>query len=43
VTEIGLILEKELGEKVKPVYERLAEFIVILSRNRFVLFKNHPL
>ena len=43
VTEIGVTLEKEMGEKVKPVYERLAEFMVILSRNRFIVFKNHIL
>jgi hypothetical protein len=40
VAEIGETLEREMGEKVNPVYERLAEFMVILHRNRFVILRN---
>ena len=39
VAEIGGVLEQEMGEKVKPVYERLAEFMIILHRNRFVVLR----
>lgn len=41
VSQIGELLEKEMGEKVKPVYQRLTEFVVILSRNKFIIFKNY--
>lgn len=41
VRDIGVLLEKELGETVKPVYERLIEFISILFRNKFILYKNY--
>jgi len=41
VEQIGELLEKEMGEKVKPVYQRLSEFMVILSRNKFIIFKNY--
>ena len=41
VEQIGELLEKELGEQVKPVYQRLTEFVVILSRNKFIIFKNY--
>lgn len=40
VAQIGDQLEKELGEKVQPKYERLSEFIVVLFKNKFITFKN---
>lgn len=41
VEQIGKLLEKEMGDRVKPVYQRLTEFVVILSRNKFIVFKNY--
>lgn len=41
VRDIGRLLEKDMGETVKPVYERLTEFMSILFRNKFILFKNY--
>jgi hypothetical protein len=43
VHEIGELLEKEMGDSVKPVYDRLSQFITILFKNKFIVFKNyHP-
>jgi len=39
IYQIALELEKEFGEKVEPVYERLAQFIKHLHQQRFVLYK----
>jgi hypothetical protein len=41
VRQIGALLEKDMGERVKPVYDRLIEFMSILFKNRFILFKNY--
>jgi len=41
IYEIALELEKEFGEKVKPVYERLSQFIKHLHQQRFVLYKDY--
>ena len=41
VQEIGQLLEKEMGESVKPVYERLTQFITILFKNKLIIFKNY--
>lgn len=41
VQEIGSLLEKEMGESVRPVYDRLSQFISILFRNKFIVFKNY--
>ena len=40
VEEIGKQLEKEMGEKAQPVFNRLTQFISILFRNKFISFKN---
>ena len=40
VEQIGQQLEKEMQDKVQPVYQRLSEFLSILSRNKFIYFKN---
>ncbi len=34
--EIGEIVEKELGEKTKPIYERLGLFLATLKRENFI-------
>ena len=39
IYQIALELDKEFGEKVQPVYERLSEFIKHLHQQRFVLYK----
>jgi hypothetical protein len=39
VYEIANDLEKEFGEKVQPVYERLSKFIKHLYQQRFVKYK----
>lgn len=38
IEEIGYLLETEFGEKVEPVYERLAIFLQILRNNGFISF-----
>ena len=40
VQEIGKILEEKFGEKVDPLYDRLALFLQSLERNRFIQYKN---
>lgn len=40
IYEIALELEKEYGEKVQPVYDRLSQFIKHLYQQRFVFYKN---
>jgi len=40
VGDIADRLEAEMGEAVQPAVDRLTEFIVILSRNRFIVFEN---
>ncbi|MEE9151115.1 MAG: PqqD family protein [Thermoplasmata archaeon] len=39
VKEIGLILDKEYGEEVEPVYERLAELFNIMEANKLIIYK----
>jgi hypothetical protein len=39
VAEIGERMEKENGEQIEQVYDRLTEFISILARNKFVNLK----
>jgi len=34
--EIGNELEKELGEKIQPVYERLGMFLSTMKREKFI-------
>lgn len=41
VERIGELLEKEMGSAAQPVYQRLTEFLLILSRNKFIQFKNY--
>lgn len=40
IYEIALELEKEFGEKVNPVYDRLSRFIKHLHQQRFVIYKD---
>ena len=40
VRQIGEVLSEQYGEKVEPLYERLAEFFKILERNEFIEFKS---
>jgi hypothetical protein len=39
VKELGEILQVRFGEKVEPLYDRLANFLQSLERNRFITFK----
>jgi len=41
VAQIGESLEKKMGEKVQPVYERLTTFMGILYKNKLITFKNY--
>lgn len=36
IEEIGHALQKEFGEKIDPLYERLGTYINILKNNKFV-------
>ena len=40
VAEIGEKLKKEFGDRVEPVYERLALFFQQLERSRFIRFQD---
>ena len=40
VREIGDLLQEEFGDKVTPLYDRLALFMQQLERNRFITYKN---
>jgi len=42
IHEIGMILEREFGEKVMPLYERLITYITILKNNKFIILDKHP-
>lgn len=43
IHEIGELLERDMGESVKPVYDRLSQFMTILFKNKFIVFQNyHP-
>ena len=39
IYEIALELEKEFGEEVQPVYDRISQFIKHLRQQRFVEYK----
>lgn len=43
VEKIGKLMEKEAGqeETLEKLYDRLTEFLTILSRNKFISFKNY--
>jgi hypothetical protein len=40
VRELGLELKEEYGEKVEPLYGRLAHFLSLLERNRLLTYVN---
>ena len=40
VKEISGKLSEQFGDKVEPLYERLATFFQSLEKNRFITFKN---
>lgn len=39
--EIGKVMEKELGEKASPTYERLVRYIEILNSYHFIQITNN--
>ncbi|MBN1271754.1 MAG: PqqD family protein [Candidatus Aminicenantes bacterium] len=39
VRQVGKILKEEFGEKVEPLYDRLAFFLQQLEKNRFITFR----
>lgn len=41
ITDIGEIVERELGERAQPTYERLAKFFQILDSYGFVKWKDN--
>lgn len=42
VRELGVQLREEYGEKVEPLYGRLAVFLSLLERNRLLAYANLP-
>jgi hypothetical protein len=40
IREISEVLSAQFGDKVEPLYERLAEFFKILERNEFIEIKS---
>lgn len=40
VEQIGKLMEKEKGETIQQLYERLSEFIATMARNKFIYFKS---
>ncbi len=42
VRELGLVLREEYGDRVEPLYGRLAHFLSILERNRLLTYANLP-
>jgi len=40
VRDIGVVVEEDFGEKVEPLYGRLANFLSILERNNLILYSN---
>lgn len=40
VREIGRLLHCEFGEKVEPLYDRMALFLRSLEKNEFIVYKN---
>lgn len=39
LTEIGILLENQFGEKANPLYERLAQYFRILENYGFIIWK----
>lgn len=39
ITEIGILVEEEFGEKAHPLYERLAKYFQILASYGFIEYK----
>ncbi len=42
VRDLGLLLNEEYGEKVEPLYGRLAHFLSLLERNKLLTYANLP-
>ncbi len=42
VQEIGIAMEESFGDRVKPVYDRLAKFFQKLEESKFISFVNLP-
>ena len=43
VRDIGVVVKEEFGEKVEPLYGRLANFLSLLERNNLINYTNLPL
>ena len=39
VREMGEMLQDEFGEKIEPLYDRLAQFLQSLEKSRFIVYK----
>ena len=39
ITELGVIVKEHFGEKAEPLYERLSQFVGILSSHGFCTFE----
>jgi hypothetical protein len=42
VRDIGVDIEQEFGNRVEPLYGRLANFLSILERNNLLTYSNLP-
>ena len=42
VRDLGILLKEEYGDKVEPLYGRLAHFLSLLERNKLLTYANLP-
>ncbi len=40
VSQIATRLQRQFGEEIEPVYDRLSQFLYSLDRNKLIRFKN---
>ena len=41
VEEIGEVLREQFGDEVEPIYERLAEYLTFLERNKLIKYEKY--
>ena len=42
VDQIAVLFQQQFGERVEPLYDRLAKFLMNLEKNGFIKFKGLP-
>ena len=43
ITELGVLVKKQFGEKAEPLYERLVKYFAILESYKFIEFRDQEL